>query len=54
MQWAGLLPLVKNHQMGSRSAIGGGEGEVGLRISSDRDDQRIFLIQAGIFGGIQN
>ena len=53
MQWAGLLPLVKNHQMGSRSAIGG-EGEVGLRISSDRDDRRIFLIQAGIFGGIQN
>ena len=29
----------------------GGRGMgVGLRISSDRDDRRIFLIQAGIFG----
>ena len=42
----------KRHRGGWGWGLGGG---VGLRISSDfRDDRRIFLIQAGIFGGIQN
>ena len=37
---------------GEQKRHGGGMG-VGLRISSDRDDRRIFLIQAGIFGAFK-
>ena len=52
MSWP--LAIGEEPSDGEQKCHRGGEGEVGLRISSDRDDRRIFLIQAGIFGGIQN